>query len=80
MDNTIIINGVTDHKVEGFECSKCDLKKDNIAIGFCGGFVTNCSDFHYEAIKECGSCSSYGGDKLICSRCHKFDLWEDKNG
>ena len=75
MDKIITINGVKYKKVAGFECNECDLKRDDISVGFCGGLVAYCGDFHYEVIKECNSCNSYGGNKLICSKCHNFDMW-----
>ena len=81
MDDIIIINGVTYKKVAGFECSKCDLNKVDIAVGFCGGFVSNCGNFHYEATIECESCINYyHKNNSNCKKCYDFDMWEDKNG
>ena len=50
-EDIIIINKVKYKKVEGFECSKCDLKRDD-CFGFCVGYVSCCGNFHYERIVE----------------------------
>ena len=51
MDNEVIINGIKYIKVEGWECSKCDLRKDD-TYGFCGAYVLDCGNFHYEESEE----------------------------